>query len=235
MRPSDSSAAAALPSLDDLRPRTVTDQVYDALYERVINLTLPPGARLSEAEVAAQMGVSRQPVRDAFYRLSQLGFILIRPQRATVVTPISEGAIRQAHFVREALEIACLREAALRLTPQQHDALEALVDRQQVALDADDRGLFHALDDQFHHDICAYAGLEFVWTLVRDNKGHMDRARYTSLSYNARNAMHEHCDILQALRERDAEKAVAAIRHHLSRINDTLERLRKERPEILGL
>jgi DNA-binding GntR family transcriptional regulator len=227
-------AAAALPVLDDLRPRTVTDQIYDALYQRVINLSLPPGAKLSEAEVAAQMGVSRQPVRDAFYRLSQLGFIQIRPQRATVVTPISEEAIRQAFFIRLALEIACIREAVHKLTPVQHDALAGLIARQRAAIESDDRGGFHALDDQFHHDICAYSGLEFVWTLVKDNKGHMDRARWLSLSYNAHNAMEEHKVILAALRERDEDKAVAAIGLHLSRINDTLERLRADQPEMLG-
>ncbi|GLK64435.1 GntR family transcriptional regulator [Paracoccus kondratievae] len=227
--------AAALPILDDLRPRTVTDQVYDALYQRVINLTLPPGARLSEAEVAAQMGVSRQPVRDAFFRLSQLGFIQIRPQRATIVTQISAGAIRQAHFIRLALETACMREAARILTSQDHDALADLIDRQEVAIRADDRSSFHELDDQFHHDICAASGLEFVWTLVKDNKGHMDRARYLSLSYNAHNAWEEHKMILAALRERDEEKAVAAIDLHLSRIHGTLDRLRVEQPEMLGL
>ena len=68
------SAARNLPNLEARRLRTATDQVYEALYDRVVNLTLPPGSRLSEAEVASQMGVSRQPVRDAFYRLSRLGF-----------------------------------------------------------------------------------------------------------------------------------------------------------------
>lgn len=217
-----------------MRPRSVTDQVYEALYDRVINLTLPPGARLSEAEVATQMGVSRQPVRDAFFRLSQLGFIQIRPQRATTVTPISEEAIRQAHFIRHALEVACIREATTRLTNAQHEALAMLIDRQQAAIEADDRGLFHTLDDRFHHDICAYSGLEFVWTLVRDNKGHMDRARYLSLSYNAGNAMAEHHVILHALRQRDEDAAIAAITDHLSRINETLARLRAEQPEMLG-
>ena len=74
----DTQAVAKLPALGDTRQPTVTDQIFDLLYERVVNLTLPPGAKLSEAEVAAQMGVSRQPVRDAFYRLSQMGFIQIR-------------------------------------------------------------------------------------------------------------------------------------------------------------
>ncbi|KTF05240.1 hypothetical protein MGSAQ_003264, partial [marine sediment metagenome] len=50
-----SASLKALPSMDELRPRTVTDQIFDVLYDRVVNLTLPPGSKLSESEVAAQM------------------------------------------------------------------------------------------------------------------------------------------------------------------------------------
>lgn len=234
MAQSDSSTLTTLPALDDIRPPTVTDQVYEALYERVVDLTLPPGAKLSEAEVAAQMGVSRQPVRDAFYRLSQLGFIQIRPQRATVVTPISEEAIRQAKFIRLSLELSCIREAVQRLTDAQLDALAVLLDRQQAAADADRRSEFHALDDQFHHDIASHSGLGFVWAVVKDKKGHMDRARYLSLGYNAGTALAEHRVILQALRARDSAAALAAMTAHLSRIDQLLARLRSERPEVLG-
>lgn len=234
MAQSDSSTLTTLPALDEFRQPTVTDQVYEALYERVVDLTLPPGAKLSEAEVAAQMGVSRQPVRDAFYRLSQLGFIQIRPQRATVVTPISEEAIRQAKFIRLSLELSCIREAVQRLTEAQLDALEGLLDRQQAAADADRRSEFHALDDQFHHDIASHSGLGFVWAVVKDKKGHMDRARYLSLGYNAGTALAEHRVILQALRARDSAAALAAMTAHLSRIDQLLARLRSERPEVLG-
>lgn len=223
-----------LPSLEEARPRTITDQVFEALYARVVNLTLPPGAKLSEAEVAAQMGVSRQPVRDAFYRLSQLGFIQIRPQRATTVTPISEEAVMQAYFIRTALEEATMREAALRLTKADLDRLDLLIDRQEAAIRADKRAEFHALDDQFHRDICRSAGLEFVWTLVKDNKGHMDRARYLSLSYGASTAFVEHREILAALRARDPQGAAAAARNHLSHIEQIIARLRVDQPEVFG-
>lgn len=223
-----------LPPLLEKRSPTVTDQIFELLYSRVVNLTLPPGAKLSEAEMAAQMGVSRQPVRDAFWRLSQLGFIQIRPQRATTITPISTEAVMQAYFIRSALEDATMRAAALRLTPDTWDALELLIDQQEAAGLADDRAAFHALDDQFHHDICAASGLEFVWTLVRDNKGHMDRARYLSLSYGVSTAYIEHRQILAALRARDPEAAAAAVRNHLSHIEDILARLRIDQPEVFG-
>ena len=227
-------STAELPPLEEPRSRTVTDQIFGLLYDRVVNLTLPPGAKLSEAEVAAQMGVSRQPVRDAFYRLSQMGFIQIRPQRATFVTPISEEAVLQAYFIRAALEEACMRVAAQRLTDDQLDALGHVLDLQAREIGAGNRAVFHALDDRFHHDICRFAGLEFVWTLVKDNKGHMDRARYLSLSYGADTALAEHGQILDALRRRDPDAAVAAIRQHLSRIEGIIARLRIDQPRVFG-
>lgn len=223
---------ASLPTWDKLRPRTVTDQIFDVLYGRVVDLTLPPGARLSEAEVAAQLGVSRQPVRDAFYRLSQLGFIEIRPQRATTVTALSEEGVLRASFIRTALEEACIRKAVEVLTDEHLSSLSELIDRQALAVEADRREEFHALDDQFHRDICDYAGVEFVWKLIKENKGHMDRARYLSLAYSAPTALADHRDILAALRGRDPATATAAIRLHLSRIAGILERLRRDQPEM---
>ena len=81
------SRSVDLPSLETVRAPSAADQIFAALYRQVLTLELPPGSRLSEAEVARRMGVSRQPVRDAFWRLSQLGFLTIRPQRATTVSP----------------------------------------------------------------------------------------------------------------------------------------------------
>lgn len=222
---------AALPQLAE-RPPTITDQVFDVLYQRVVNLSLPPGARLSEAEVAAQMGVSRQPVRDAFYRLSQLGFIQIRPQRATTVTVISEEAVTRAYFIRAALEEAVMRDAAALLGPADHDALDEMIAEQRQTLVDGTNEAFHALDDRFHKTICEAAGLDFVWTLVKENKGHMDRARFLSLSFGAPRVVDEHTEILDALRARDAERAAAAVRVHLSQIRAIIGRLKQDRPEM---
>ena len=115
-----------------------------------------------------------------------------------------------------------------------HVGLDRLIELQAREIQAGERARFHALDDQFHHDICTFAGLEFVWTLVKDNKGHMDRARYLSLSYGAETAFAEHRRILDSLRRRDAEAAVTAIRQHLSRIEGIIARLRVDQPQVFG-
>lgn len=216
-----------LRTVESLRGPSVTDLVFEHLYHQVVELELPPGTKLSEVEVAKQMGVSRQPVRDAFYRLSQLGFLLIRPQRATVVTHISEKGVHQARFIRTALEMETVRAASERLTPEQMDRLDALIERQQAAIDTGDRVLFHALDDDFHKQICDMSGHDFAWALIRESKAHMDRVRYLSLSFGAQSALDDHKAIMAALRSRDGDQAAASMRIHLSRIKTIISRIRE--------
>ena len=215
-----------LRGVEPVRGPSAADQVFEALYEQVVTLALPPGARISEVEVARAAGVSRQPVRDAFFRLSKLGFLTIRPQRSTVVSAISERAVEQARFVRTAIEVETVRVAAERFGPVELAVLDALVAEQAAAVAAGDRELFHGLDDAFHRRICELAGVDFAWTVVRENKAHMDRVRFLSLSFGAQAALDGHVAILDAIRAHDAEAAVAAMREHLGRIAEDLPRIR---------
>ncbi len=218
--------AITLPALEaPLRP-SVTDQVFDQLHDRIIELDLPPGTKLSEIEVARQFGVSRQPVRDAFYRLSKLGFLSIRPQRATTVSQISTRSVMQARFIRAAIEAETVRVACERLTEDDHAALWRLLDLQREASEARDRLRFHALDDQFHRELCDRSGCGFAWEIVRENKSHMDRVRYLSLAFASQDAYGDHLEVMQAIEARDAPEAMRRMHSHLSRIKIQIERIR---------
>lgn len=223
-----------LAGFEPARAPSAADRVFEALYHQVVTLALPPGARLSEAEVARAAGVSRQPVRDAFFRLSQLGFLTIRPQRSTEVSVVSEQAVQQARFVRTALEVETVRLAAERFGPAEIGELEALLDEQAAAIAADDREGFHGLDDEFHRRICALAGHDYAWALIREQKAHMDRVRFMSLGFGAQAALDDHRVILDAVRAGDVPAAVAAMRTHLSRIEEHLPRIRAEHGELFA-
>ena len=80
--------------------RTSVDLVFDHLYQEINLMKLRPGAKISEAEIAGQFNVSRQPVRDAFSRLENLERVVIRPQRATEVRRFSAKAIKKSRFIR---------------------------------------------------------------------------------------------------------------------------------------
>ncbi|MFU8823458.1 GntR family transcriptional regulator [Yoonia sp.] len=223
------AASNALRALTPPERPSIADQVFETLQAGILSLELPPGAKLSEVDVASQMEVSRQPVRDAFYRLSKLGFLVIRPQRSTTVSLISEAAVLRARYIRTALEVENVRLAAERLTDADHKALADLLTAQEAAHAAKDKRLFHQLDDQFHHEICQRSDVGFAWDLINDNKAHMDRVRMLSLSFASPQVIKDHRDIFDHLVQRDAAGAADAMRLHLSRISDLIALLRSEK------
>ncbi|AJY48063.1 GntR family transcriptional regulator [Martelella endophytica] len=222
-------------ALAQKRTPSVTDLVYEHLYQQVVENKLPPGSKLSEIDVARQLGVSRQPVRDAFYRLSQQGFLSIRPQRATLVTHISEEDVQQAHFIRSALEVATVAAAAEHFSKADCEALRSLIAEQATAIGNDDRIGFHTLDDEFHRVICELSGHGSVWSLIRDHKAHMDRVRFLSLAFGAREALEEHTRIADAIAAHDVDGAVAAMRGHLSQIAKIVDRIHVSHPAFFEM
>lgn len=223
------SEAVTLPIIQHSPQPTVSDQVFNALQQRILSLELPPQTKISEADVAKKMGVSRQPVREAFKRLAKLGFLIIRPQSSTMVSLISERDVLRAKFIRIALEVHTCRTACEVITAEGIDALNDLIAQQRAAVADNDRRRFHALDDAFHREICVQSGVGFVWDLILDSKAHMDRIRMLSLDATSqRLALDEHLVILDAITNRKPDDAAAAFVQHLSRIDDLIATIKEE-------
>src|SRR5690606_26547566 len=104
----------------------------------------------SEKDIAARFGVSRQPVREAFIKLSEAGLVEIRPSRGTYVMKISVREVANARFVREAIECDIARDAAWLATPVHIAALQALLAAQRDAAERNDYWLFNEHDEAFH-------------------------------------------------------------------------------------
>lgn len=224
-------AAFRLTPVDMTDRPSAADQVFAELRHAILTLQILPGAKMSEIDVAAQMGVSRQPVRDAFHRLSKLGLLSIRPQRATQVTLIARDAVMRARFLRTAIEIETIRTACQQLSSADIDALQIIVDDQERAMLADDRLTFHALDDTFHHEICIRAGVPFAWDMIYEMKAHMDRVRMLSLAFASRRAWDDHVAMLNAIAARQPDRAAGHVRDHLWRIMDVYDRIRLEQSD----
>ncbi|MDB9706967.1 GntR family transcriptional regulator [Planktotalea frisia] len=220
----------SLPLIQPAPQPTVSEQVFNILQQRILTLELPPQTKISEADVSKKMGVSRQPVREAFKRLAKLGFLNIRPQSGTMVSLISERDVLRAKFIRIALEVHTCRTACEDITPKGIEALSDLIAQQRAAVAANDKRLFHALDDAFHREICVQSGVGFVWELILDSKAHMDRIRMLSLDATSqqRLALNEHIVILDAISERKPDDAAAAFTQHLSRIDVLIASIKAE-------
>lgn len=215
-------------------PLRMTDplagQLLASLRERVVRGELVPGTRLSEQEIAAAYGLSRQPVREAFIRLADEELLEIRPQRGTFVRKIRVAEVESSRFVREAVEADIVRLAAARATGADAAELRLAVARQEEAGDCD-AATFMALDERFHRTIAEIAGRSDAWDYLEPLKMHMDRVRYlTAAEFPVSRLVGEHRAIAEAVAARDPDAAEIAVRRHLKGVLDDLPLIVEAQP-----
>ncbi|KQT47139.1 hypothetical protein ASG47_11160 [Devosia sp. Leaf420] len=212
---------------------TIAMRVVDALRDDIITMSLKPGDVISESDIAARYGVSRQPVREAFIRLAQQGLLLIRPKRATVVKKISPDGVRQSRFIRESIEVEIIRRVAGQPTDDAADVLTTLIADQEAASAANDSRRFHTLDELFHRTLARLAGVEYAWQLIDDHKMQLDRVRYLTLGVSStQRAIAEHKEIAQAVAKADPAAAELAMRAHLARAELLLNQTINDFPDF---
>src|SRR4051812_41428871 len=114
-------------------PEPIARQVARALRHAIVRMEIRPGEMLSEQEIATKLGVSRQPIREAFIKLGEAGLVRILPQRGTLVVKISRAQVEDARFIREAVECAVAKEAAQRADRKAIAALADSLARQRRA------------------------------------------------------------------------------------------------------
>ena len=224
---------ALLPVSPRARRGPARAQVYTTLRDAIVSAALAPGRQLSENELAARLGVSRTPIREALQRLREERLVAVVPQLGTFVTHISETAISDAQFVREALEIAAIRGTSLRARDEDLAALEAIIRRQEAAREAADFDRFYVLDDDLHHLLCDLSGHEIAWSLSNRAKGHLNRIRRLSLPEPGylMEMISEHRAVVAAVAAHDPDQAEHALRHHLRMVLSTLPAIRAQHPD----
>jgi len=219
--------------LEILTPRTTTDVVFETLQEEILSLKLLPGTKISEAEIARRLGVSRQPVRDAFNRLGNMDLLLIRPQRATEVRGFSMQQIDYARFLRMALELEVIEQACGAWDADRSAALRANLAAQEAAMNAGEVEQFHALDYAFHRMICELSGQPLAFETIQQSKRKIDRLCVLSLDSHTEVAAiyADHTDIVDALDTGSVESARRVMRRHLSRLDATIVKIHAEHSE----
>lgn len=213
-------------TVGDMRSaRTTADIVFEQLHKEINSLKILPNAKISEADIANRLGVSRQPVRDAFNRLGNLDLLTIRPQRPTIVRGFSMDSIQNARFIRLAVELEVIRTAVAVWDEARAAELEANLDQQRAAIDDQRIDDFHDLDYDFHRLICALSGHSLAFETIERCKQHIDRLCVLSLERADEGTaiLAEHEEIARSLRDGAASVAAKMVRRHLSRIDQTIK------------
>jgi len=213
---------------------SAAERIERHLREAIIRLDLKPGTRLSEQEIADQLGVSRQPVREAIISLSKANLVEVKSKRGTFVVKISARKMIEARFVREAIETAIVRRACTSFDPWSRAQLGAILERQQAALGADDKHTFRYEDEAFHLTLATGTGCALAWDVITDVKAHIDRVCNLQLrkSTSMQTLIDEHRAIVDAIDAQDGDRAVAAMRTHLGGILSDLPKIEAENRDL---
>jgi DNA-binding GntR family transcriptional regulator len=208
-------------------------QAYELVREWIVTGRLRPGETLSEPKMAENFGVSRTPVREVFKRLQEEGLLEIFPQVGSVVAPIDIEVVRDSQFIRETLEARTIELAVEVAGDADIATLRAAIMRQKFLVDTGNKAGFFSADDEFHEALMRMSGHRSAWRTVMMSKAQLDRVRYLSLEDADWLAMvfTEHCEIVDAVAERDAVRAVAAMRAHLRTVFAAINRVASRHPD----
>lgn len=207
--------------------------VYDALREDILTLELRPGHLLDETSLAERFDMSRSPVREALIRLANDDLVQILPNRSTIVAPLDLGTVPK--YV-EALDI--LQRVNTRLAAQLRTGAD--LDRMQAAQD-----VFQAAAAKGHHLVMSEANKDFHMAIAQAGKNPYLSSFYDRLLDQGRRMLHlhfeylerthegylltgEHDEMLDAIRDRDVERADALAHAHTRQFQDNFFRFMQE-------
>ena len=199
----------------------LTERTYEDIRAAILRGQFPAGSVLAEAVIAASLGVSKTPVRQALQLLRQEGLLVPGPRRQLIVSGISNERRAEIMEVREALERISVRKACEVTSLEDVDYLRLLLIRQKRAADAHAEDEFIDLDEAFHLGIAAGAHLPLVERMLGNLRGFVRVMRIGTerSSGHLHQVLAEHEAIVDALERRDADATLAALDAHLQRAN----------------
>jgi DNA-binding GntR family transcriptional regulator len=220
--------------LDFAAEGAIGPRIFEVLRGEIIATSLMPGRALSEKEVAARFGVSRQPVREAFIKLAEVGLLQIVPSRGSFVSRISIRQFLSARFVREAVECALVRAAARAASPEQIALLRASIAEQRSAIAERDHLLFNHLDARFHRTIAQIADCDYATEIIEHARAQTDRVRWLAIPepIPRDHLIGQHEAISDGIAAGDADGAERAMRIHLRNVLNALPRLKRDQPNL---
>lgn len=202
-------------------PQSLAEQVYERILDEICDGTLPPNSRLIQDELAEIYEVSRQPVQQAMILLRERGFVTDAPKRGVVVASLDVALMRSVYQVREVLDgLACrlAAERADRLEAQEEGAALIAKGREAIAGGSIARQI--AADLAFHEFVTALSGNPVIEEVGRPHLHHMRRIMGEVLRVDRAvpsDIWDEHAEILQAIVEKDPDRAEKLGRAHIDR------------------
>lgn len=209
------------------RHRSLRDLAVEELRDQIVERVLAPGERLVERDLADQLGVSRIVVREAIQQLAAEGMVTILPRRGAQVTPIDPASAGHLFEVRITMEPQAAAAAAQRRTEADLARFDRLMEQARAATAAGDGKLAARLNMDFHQAVVDAAANPLLSTIFRSLSSRALQLFRIGQDVDAHGLHDEHLDLVDAIRDQDADRARDLMLRHVASAQDgTLDRVR---------
>lgn len=204
---------------------SLTDEIAAIVRDRILKGEYEIGEKIKENQIATELRVSRTPIREAFKLLENEGLIDYIPNRGCFAKGFTKQDVDDIYAVRAALEMLAVERSIDRITPEEVAALEEQWELMEFYVRKKDSQKVLELNTAFHDIIYASTRSRFMAQVLRSYKGYIDKTRKSVFYDEAylESILQEHQEILEAIRHRDREKAIAAVDRHLEMSQDRAE------------
>jgi DNA-binding GntR family transcriptional regulator len=181
------------------------DDVFRRLRDGIVDGTFAPGEQLRDVELAAWLGCSRTPVREALLRLADVGLVVASPGRSTVVADLDVAAVREARDVVAGMHAVAVRQAIERIGEADLDEMRAANDDFAAAVRHGDLDATHEADRRFHAVPLRIAGNSALVAVLEQYEPVLRRAEKARFAEDAgRRTIQVHADLIERFAEGDA-------------------------------
>lgn len=211
---------------------TNRDYAFKNIKANIIDLSLEPGSMVSENELAAELGLSRTPIREALIELSKVGLVEIYPQRGSAIAQIDYDMVEEAQFMRNVLECSV---AELACQVIQEEDIRVLLDnvmQQEHYLNTGMTEKILLLDNAFHRLLFRIVHKEQMWSIMNSFTAHFDRVhRMAVATVKDSKIVADHRAIFDAICAHDPDTAKKVMNKHLLRFRVEKELLMQNYPK----
>jgi len=211
-------------TLTKIKKVNLNNQVYDILKEMIANYRFIPGSHLNLEQLTRDLGVSRTPVWDAIRKLEQEGFVKIEPKKGVLISELTPETAIELYTVREPLEVLAVRLAVERIDDQTFKKMAQCLKKQEKVIEDKDLIGYSRLDFDFHGLIYNSCNNRVLQEMLENIKN-KSRPIAMLITPILPRLYHDHVEILEALRQRDREKAEKMIQDHC---RNMLEKIKED-------
>jgi phosphonate utilization transcriptional regulator len=217
MNNGSAAAAAADSTIVLLRTASLGNAAQQEIERMILSGEIAPGAKLTETWLAAKLGISRGPIREAFRRLEEAGLVRQEKNRGVFVRDIPLDEAVEIFDLRAAMDELVGRRLAESITPEQLKTVRGIVDRMEQAAKAGDADAYHLLNLQFHDTLVQLAGNRKLAAIYRKLVKELALFRRRNLLDHGvlPHSAAEHRQILKAIASGDPEAAGRAMFEHV--------------------